>query len=133
MLRRDIILGLTALTVLLNESLRFRTRLLKRSFGRLAPSLVRAEIERTRRKPTESLDAYERFPAGPSGRVIPDGPGKRRENAFQEFTRAIELDPQFARAYAGAAMIYVGRKDNNWMVDRPREFAEESSPCEAGR
>jgi len=46
------------------------------------------------------------------------------EDAFKLFTRAIELDPQFARAYAGAAMYYVNRKDNNWMVDRAREFEE---------
>jgi adenylate cyclase len=89
----------------------------------LAPTLVRAEIERTKRKPTESLDAYEHFLRGLA--VVYSGwTREARDSAFEAFTRAIELDPQFARAYAGAAMIYVGRKDNNWMVDRPREFAE---------
>jgi tetratricopeptide (TPR) repeat protein len=40
------------------------------------------------------------------------------------FYRAIELDPDFASAYAAAAMCYTLRKDNNWVIDRASEITE---------
>jgi len=40
------------------------------------------------------------------------------------FDKAIELDPDFAVAYARAALCYLFRKQNGWMIDREQEVAE---------
>ena len=46
------------------------------------------------------------------------------EQALRLYHSAIEADPEFAAAYAGAAMCYVIRKLRNWMVNREWEVAE---------
>ena len=46
------------------------------------------------------------------------------EEALPLFYRAIELDPEFASAYGGAAWCIVWRKVNGWMTDRSKEMAE---------
>ena len=40
------------------------------------------------------------------------------------FYKAIELDPDFASAYAMAAWCHFWRKVNGWMTDRTQEIAE---------
>jgi cytochrome c-type biogenesis protein CcmH/NrfG len=40
------------------------------------------------------------------------------------FNKAIELDPDFSEAYAGAALCYVFRKTNRWMTAPKQEVAE---------
>src|SRR5947207_1396108 len=62
----------------------------------IAPKLEQAEIERVKRKPTESLDAYDCFLRGLAGlhQWSRDG----NEEALAHFYRAIELDPNFAAA-----------------------------------
>ena len=94
-----------------------------RVVGAIGPRLEQAEIDRAVHKPTDNLDAYDYFLRG-LAKIRAGRARETLEDAFNFFTRAIELDPQFARAYAGAAMYYVNRKDNNWMVDRAREFEE---------
>ncbi|MBI5910961.1 MAG: winged helix-turn-helix domain-containing protein [Betaproteobacteria bacterium] len=90
----------------------------------IAPKLEQAEIERARRKPTESLDAYDHYLRGLA--TIYQSPSDRKANndALQLFVKAIELDQDFAIAYGVAAWCYVWRKANGWMVDRKREIAE---------
>ncbi len=46
------------------------------------------------------------------------------DEALAQFYKAIELDPDFASAYAMAAWCYFWRKFNGWMVDRAQEIAE---------
>ena len=90
--------------------------------GAIAPKLEQAEIERAKRKPTERLDAYDYYLRG-----IPLVYGMTREaneEALRLFNKAIELDPDFALAYARAASCYVYRKMNGWMVDREQEVIE---------
>jgi TolB-like protein len=90
--------------------------------GAIAPQLEQAEIERSKRKPTESLDAYDYFIRGMASFY------QRNKEAIAEalklFYRAIELDPNFASAYGMAAWCYGWRKINGWMTDRIQEIAE---------
>jgi tetratricopeptide (TPR) repeat protein len=90
--------------------------------GAIAPRLEQAEIERAKRQPTGSLDAYESFWRGMASfyRRTRDA----NDEALRFFSRAIELDPDFASAYGMAAWCYVWRKINGWMTDRTREIAE---------
>ena len=90
--------------------------------GAIAPKLEQAEIERSRRKPTESLDAYDYYLRGMAAfnRWTPEG----NIEALSMFRRAIELDPQFASAYGFAVRCYNQRKANGWPSDRRRDALE---------
>ncbi|MCA1439909.1 winged helix-turn-helix domain-containing protein [Ensifer sp. IC4062] len=90
--------------------------------GAIAPQLERAEIERAKRKPTESLDAYDYYLRGTA--KLHSGTREAIEAALPLFYRAIELDPEFASAYGMAAWCHFWRKVNGWMADRAREIAE---------
>ncbi|MET0718189.1 MAG: winged helix-turn-helix domain-containing tetratricopeptide repeat protein [Pseudoxanthomonas sp.] len=90
--------------------------------GAISPQLERVEIERAKRKPTGSLDAYDYYLRGMA--KLHTGSREAIEEALPLFYRAIELDPEFASAYGGAAWCHVWRKVNCWMVDRPGEIAE---------
>jgi TolB-like protein len=90
--------------------------------GAIARQLEQAEIERSRRKPTESLVAYDYYL-----RAMASFNQRTKEavnKALRLFYRAIDLDPGFASAYGMAAGCYGWRKINNWMEDRSRETAE---------
>jgi TolB-like protein/tetratricopeptide (TPR) repeat protein len=90
--------------------------------GAIAPQLERAEINRARRKPTESLDAYDYYLRGMANLHL--GTREAINDALPLFHRAIDLDRDFASAYAMAAWCHFWRKINGWMIDRPREIAE---------
>ena len=90
--------------------------------GAIAPKLEQAEIERAKRKPTESLDAYDYYLRGMASYYL-----RTREaidEALSLFYKTIELDPRFASAYGMAAWCYAWRKINGWMTDRVKEIAE---------
>jgi len=90
--------------------------------GAIAPRLEQAEIERSRRKPTESLDAYDYYLRGMAAlhRWTKDG----NEEALAMFLRAIERDRGFAAAYGMAARCYSQRKVCGWIADRDAEIGE---------
>jgi TolB-like protein/DNA-binding SARP family transcriptional activator len=90
--------------------------------GAIAPKLEQAEIERTKRKPTESLDAYDYFLRGMA--CVHRWTREANAEALQHFERAIQLDSDFAAAYAMAARCYSQRKVSGWVVDRLQEIAE---------
>ena len=89
----------------------------------IAPTLEKAEIERVKRKPTESLDAYDCFLRG-IATFHRFGSREANAEALRLFNRAIELDPDFASAYAMAADCYVLRKSSVWRIDPAMEAAE---------
>jgi TolB-like protein len=90
--------------------------------GAIAPRLDMAEIERAKRKPTENLDAYDYYLRG---LAIADHVAKEaNEETLRLFGKAVQLDPDFALAYARAAQCYAYRKTNGWMTDRAKETAE---------
>ena len=90
--------------------------------GAIAPRLELAEIERAKKKPTESLDAYDYYLRGMANlhRGTKDSIG----DAIDQFYRAVYLDPNFASAHAMAGWSIFWRKVNGWMTDRDRETAE---------
>ena len=79
-------------------------------------------MERAKRKPTESLDAYDYYLRGMS--TFYRRTNEANSAARQLFRKAIELDPEFASAHAMAAWCYVWRNLNGWMIDRAEEIAE---------
>lgn len=90
--------------------------------GAIAPQVELAEIERAKRKPTASLNAYDCYLRGLAH--VHRGSRESIQQALTLFHRSIELDPEFAAAHAMAAWCYFWRKVNGWMTDRPREVAE---------
>jgi TolB-like protein/class 3 adenylate cyclase len=91
--------------------------------GAIAPAVEKAEIERARRKPTESLDAYALYLRG-LARFYQIASRQANEEALRLFNSAIELDPDFASAYGRAAYCYVYAKANGWISVTPSEIAE---------
>ena len=91
--------------------------------GAIAPAVEKAEIERARRKPTESLDAYALYLRG-LARLYQFTSRQANEEALRLFNSAIELDPDFASAYGCAAFCYVFRKINGWISGTANEIAE---------
>ena len=90
--------------------------------GAISPKLEQAEIERSKRKPTASLDAYDYYLRG-----LPEVHKWTREGneqALAHFYRAIELDPEFASAYGMAARCYSQRKAGGWIDDHSLAIAE---------
>ncbi len=88
----------------------------------IAPKLEQAEIERSKRKPTNNLDAYDYYLRG-----VDNVHSQTREStseALRLFHKAIELDPEFASAYAMAAFCYSQRKAFGWVTDRSQDIAE---------
>jgi TolB-like protein/class 3 adenylate cyclase/Tfp pilus assembly protein PilF len=98
--------------------------------GAIAPELQQAEIQRARRKPTESLDAYDFFLRGMAREVADLAGGLEQptsdgtSEALRLFCSAIELDPEFASAHGLAALCYAQRKAFGWMIEREREIAD---------
>jgi TolB-like protein/class 3 adenylate cyclase len=94
--------------------------------GAIAPAVEKAEIERAKRKPTESLDAYTLYLRGlaRSARSYQFGNRQANDEALRLFNSAIELDPDFAAAYGRAAACYVWAKTNGWFSDTASEIAE---------
>ena len=107
---------------LLDDIFELQDRIAESVVGAIAPQLERAEIERAKRKPTDSLDAYDYYLRGMA--KLHNGTREAIEQALPLFYKAIELDPEFASAYGMAAWCHFWRKLNGWMADRPLEIAE---------
>jgi TolB-like protein len=90
--------------------------------GAIAPKLEQAEIERSKRKPTDSLDAYDYYLRGIA--CVHRWSREGSTEALRLFNKAIELDSDFAAAYGMAARCYSQRKVSGWMTDRQNEAAE---------
>jgi adenylate cyclase len=90
--------------------------------GAISPALEQAEIDRAKRKPTESLGAYDYFLRGRA--ALHEGTLYGHKDVLRLFSKAIELDPEFASAYGMAAYCYRHRKTNGWIENRQREIAE---------
>jgi tetratricopeptide (TPR) repeat protein len=91
--------------------------------GAIAPAVEKAEIERARRKPTESLDAYSLYLRGLAA-FYQFGNRQANAEALRLFNSAIELDPDFAAAYGRAASCYVAAEGHGWISVTPNEIAE---------
>jgi adenylate cyclase len=83
--------------------------------GAISPKMEQAEIERSRRKPTENLRAYDYYLQGLS--CLYRYSKEANEQALKLLLKAIELDPDFASPLAHVANCYVQRKVNGWSTD----------------
>jgi adenylate cyclase len=107
---------------LLEDIFDLQDQVTTRVIGQIAPKVEQAEIERAKRKPTESLNAYDYFLRGMTSFY-----GLTRDasdEALQQYYKAIELDRDFAAAHGWAAITYTKRKQSNWMADPEREIVE---------
>jgi TolB-like protein len=91
--------------------------------GAIAPAVEQAEIERAKRKPTESLDAYALYLRG-LAMLYQFASRQANEEALRLFNSAIELDPDFASAYGRAASCYAYARGSGWISDTANEIAE---------
>jgi TolB-like protein/class 3 adenylate cyclase len=88
----------------------------------IAPRVQQAELERSSRKPTESLAAYDYYLRGVA---LYSQPVKgSTDEALRLLFKAIEKDPSFAAPYAAAARCYSLRRSFGWMDDSVAETAE---------
>ncbi len=90
--------------------------------GAIEPKMLRAEFERVKRKPTANLDAYDCFLRGSA--YVYQWTNEAQEEALRLFYRAIELDPDFAQAYAFATWCYCWRRFRGLTTDPAAEIAE---------
>jgi adenylate cyclase len=88
--------------------------------GAIAPSMAHAEFERAKRKPTNSLDAYDYYLRGLAAhwQYTKDS----NEQAVGLFERSVALDPQFAPARSALAAALNTRKSWGWSTN-PAEDA----------
>ena len=93
--------------------------------GAIAPMLEQAEIDRAKRKSTDSLDAYDYYLRGMAN--IYQGKKETIDEALRLFGKATEIDANFGAAYGMAAYCYVWRKANGWVGDRAHETTEAAS------
>ena len=90
--------------------------------GAIAPRLEAAEIERTKSKPTASLDAYDHYLRGVAG--LHKWAREGNNEALAQFYQAMTIDANYAVAHGMAARTYVQRNSCGWMTDRAREVVE---------
>jgi len=90
--------------------------------GQLVTHVELAEAERSKRKPTSNLDAYDCYLRGRASIWKWSKAGTEEAQAY--FFRAIELDRSFAIAHASAGLMFSIKKQNRWMADVEKESAE---------
>ncbi len=88
----------------------------------IAPKVQQAELERSTRKPTERLDAYDYYLRGVALYAKPSK--ESIGEALRLFSKAIELDPNFAAPYAAATRCYSIRRAYGWAINPAEETAE---------
>jgi class 3 adenylate cyclase/tetratricopeptide (TPR) repeat protein len=69
--------------------------------GAIAPRLIEAEVERAKRKPPESWDAYDHYLRGLA--LYAQRTAEANEQALPAFRKAIHLNPEFGLAYMRTA------------------------------
>jgi TolB-like protein len=109
---------------LLTDVFELQDQITQRVVGSLARQLERAEIERARRKPVESLDAYDYYLRGMAHAHAATKPAN--DDALRWFEKAIEVDPGFSAAYGMAAWCRSMRKEHGMVLDPAHEAAETS-------
>jgi TolB-like protein/Tfp pilus assembly protein PilF len=88
----------------------------------IAPTLERAETERAKRKPTESLTAYDYYLRAVAR--MNEFTREGNDEALHLFRKAVDLDPDFASAHGMAAACYGLRRASGWAIDFKEERAE---------
>jgi len=107
---------------LLEDIFDLQDRVTSSVIGAISPQLERAEIARARRKPTESLQAYDYYLRALASLYR----FTREENieALRLTKIANGIDPEFAISYALGATCYIQRKAFGWSTDDAQERVE---------
>lgn len=98
--------------------------------GRLEPELATAERQRAKRKPPQSLDAWDHYLLGLAQFYTFEKDGN--EKAQTLFRKAIEIDPEFCQAYARLAysivlsMVYFDAKPDPVRLDEALRTARQA-------
>jgi TolB-like protein/Tfp pilus assembly protein PilF len=87
--------------------------------GAIDPKLLEAEMARVKRKPSANPDAYDCFLRGSAH--IYQWTNEGNEEALRLFYKAIELDPDYAQAYAFATWCYCWRSAAGLTAEERRE------------
>jgi TolB-like protein len=88
----------------------------------IAPALRSAELERSARKSTDNLTAYDLFlRASPWLRLLDS---EHNRESLRLLYRAIELDPSYGAAYGCAALCICWRLVFNWVTRSDPQVAE---------
>jgi adenylate cyclase len=90
----------------------------------IRPNLLKAEVERAQRKPTESLQAYDYVL-----RALPLLRRRGRADLIEVeslLRRAISIDPDYALARVNLALCRFNMVSQNWVDHSPREIAEQA-------
>jgi tetratricopeptide (TPR) repeat protein len=89
--------------------------------GIIEPKLRHAEMERARRKPTGSLDAYDLYL-----RALAQYRGSYEHNreALRLLRRAIAIDPRYAAPHGLAALCYQHQRARSWVSPSDPALAE---------
>jgi adenylate cyclase len=95
--------------------------------GAIDPKLLAAEMARIKRKAPADLSAYDCFLRASD--QIYRWTNESDEEALRLLYRAIELDPEYAQAYAFAAWCYIRR----WTMARVLDAEQESEARRLGR
>jgi len=109
---------------------------ISRSLAEQLPARISdAERRRLAKRYTSSLEAYDQFLRGQALFLVRRAEDNQRARAL--FAKAIELDPKFARAYAGLAMThamdyrYQGSAESSAALTRALELAETARQIDA--
>jgi len=85
----------------LREVFDLQDQITTRVVSSITPTIVRAEIERLKQRPTKTPTSYDTFLRG---RALVYQ--RKYVEARSLFKKAVEQDPEYAEAYAGSAMTY---------------------------
>jgi TolB-like protein/Tfp pilus assembly protein PilF len=91
-------------------------------------TMVEAGAASARRKPPANLRAYDYYAL--ASELMPGVTEKDRAKAEEYFKKAIELDPQFARAYTGLGRIYYSQAFHLWGKRVPQVLLQEAREAE---
>jgi tetratricopeptide (TPR) repeat protein len=91
--------------------------------GQLAKHLEKAEVQKLRRKPPESLQAYELWLAGAERHEL--GTAEAHAEARALYEKALAIDPGFARAHAGLAeLCYMAPLISDWGLPQEANYGQ---------
>lgn len=99
----------------LEEVFELQDRIAAAVVGAVVPALNCAEIERVRRKPPASLDAYDNFLRGLA--LFRQFRKEENRQAQAHFYRAIELAPEYSTPYGYATHTYSAARLQGWDFD----------------
>jgi DNA-binding winged helix-turn-helix (wHTH) protein/TolB-like protein/Flp pilus assembly protein TadD len=105
-----------------SDLLAVQEEIIRRLLQTLPVQVSEAERERLARRYTRNLEAYDSFLRGKAAFLA----RQPAENQFarQMYQHAIDLDPGFARAYAGLALTHADDYRNQWTTDGQHSLAK---------